>query len=895
MLANLKIRHKLVLMLFFPVLGLLGLMVTNIIHKYNLFVEMKEIEEIIRLSAQADEVFDSVLLERELSEEFLRSKGHQFNQALQQQRSKTDLVLANFFTHLDSNVLVKENREKQLLVEELHYLNSYRAEIDRLILDEALVINKYFELSDRLINFIKILTTLRTHEQLLTMRLGYIHFLEIQDLAAKEHCLFMDVLTQKHFTLEQFKEFLKLMAQQQIHQNVVVDSLLTQEQQTSFKHFSSLADSVFQEVQKIREQAEATGAEKVIDIDPQYWSNIQWKKMNFIDEFSHKILAELLLSTSQVRAQVYLELLVTLSLLSLFVIVAGVLFYLISREIIFSLGKVVNITQKIAVGDFSHRIEIHRTDEIGQLLQALADMQNQLKIRTEENQVITNEALRINQALDNVTTHTLIADNNYQIIYLNHAAQRLFEEAQHIIRQELPQFDAHQLQGSNIDLFHKEPAQIRQLLNTLTQTHRTTIHLAGLTIESYITPILNLQGERLGVVVELNNRTLEVATIAEINEVIQAVSKGYLNQRIQVEGKTGFFQVFSERVNQAIEANEHIIKEIMVLFSALAQGRLTFTLKNKYTGDFEKVTTDAKTTINKLTEVITNIQRTANIVNTTAEEISSGNTDLNHRTTQQTASLQEIAASMQQMTSTLQHNASNTQQAKELATRAKSLAQGGGKVINATVRAMNEIHYSSRKITDIISMINDIAFQTNLLALNAAVEASRAGEHGLGFAVVASEVRNLAQRSASAAQEIKKLIQESVSKVQEGTQLANKSGEALTQIVEATHQVNDIISDISTATQEQSVGIQYVNTAITQIDSMTQQNAALVEQVASASHSLQEQAKYLKQQVAFFQLQDMPLSEKLPRSSQKKMPVIEKPPLQPPPSTLDDKSEWEDF
>lgn len=255
---------------------------------------------------------------------------------------------------------------------------------------------------------------------------------------------------------------------------------------------------------------------------------------------------------------------------------------------------------------------------------------------------------------------------------------------------------------------------------------------------------------------------------------------------------------------------------------------------------------------NQLNTILSSIIQVATIVDSSAEEISKGNLSLSQRTEQQAASLEQTAASMEQMTSTVQQNADNARMASQLAISSKDNAIKGGEVVNLAVISMNKINTSSKKVTEIIGVINDIAFQTNLLALNAAVEAARAGEQGRGFAVVASEVRNLAQRSATAAKEIKTLIEDSVNKVDEGTQLVNKSGKTLEEIVISVKKVSDIISEISAAGQEQSSGISQVNKVVAQMDDMVQQNAALVEEAAAASESLKGQAQSLKEQIAFF-------------------------------------------
>lgn len=256
--------------------------------------------------------------------------------------------------------------------------------------------------------------------------------------------------------------------------------------------------------------------------------------------------------------------------------------------------------------------------------------------------------------------------------------------------------------------------------------------------------------------------------------------------------------------------------------------------------------------LDNIANVVGEVRQAAEHVSTASNEITQGNEDLSQRTSAQAGALEETSASMEEMTSTIKQNADNAKQANQLAVTAREVAEKGGVVTEKAVSAMNEINKSSKKIADIINVIDEIAFQTNLLALNAAVEAARAGEQGRGFAVVASEVRNLAQRSATAAKEIKTLINESVEKVGDGSQLVNQSGQTLAEIVDSVKRVTDIIAEISAASQEQASGIDQVNKAVMQMDQSTQQNAALVEEATSASQSMKQQAGTLLEQVAFF-------------------------------------------
>ena len=258
--------------------------------------------------------------------------------------------------------------------------------------------------------------------------------------------------------------------------------------------------------------------------------------------------------------------------------------------------------------------------------------------------------------------------------------------------------------------------------------------------------------------------------------------------------------------------------------------------------------------LEKISQVIKTVRRASYGVSTGANEVNVGSQDLSQRTSTQASALEETSAAMEQMTSTVKQNADNAKQAEQLANAAREVASKGGAITERAVNAMGEINKSSKKIADIITVIDEIAFQTNLLALNAAVEAARAGEHGRGFAVVAGEVRNLAQRSATAAKEIKGLINESVQKVTDGSELVNQSGKTLEEIMISVKRVTDIIAEISAASQEQAGGIDQVNKAIVQLDETTQNNAALVEETAAAAQSMKDQAAELLREVETFKV-----------------------------------------
>lgn len=337
-------------------------------------------------------------------------------------------------------------------------------------------------------------------------------------------------------------------------------------------------------------------------------------------------------------------------------------------------------------------------------------------------------------------------------------------------------------------------------------------------IQASYNPIMDANNKPLKVVKyatditeQVNNASAMKLAVDQVQEVVKAAVDGDLTQRIPLEGKTDLLEILCSGINSLID---------------------------------------------NMADIVSQIKTAADEISTGANEISSGNSDLSARTEQQAANLEETASSMEELTSTVKLNADNAKEANQLAEKASMVAVGGGELIQQVVTTMSSINESSQKIADIIGVIDGIAFQTNILALNAAVEAARAGDQGRGFAVVASEVRTLAQRSANAAKDIKGLISDSVRKIESGNTLVGKSGETMKEIVSAIKRVNDIMSEIASASAEQSTGIEEVSNAISQMDEMTQQNAALVEEAAAAAESLQSQANQLSQRVSIFRVDE---------------------------------------
>lgn len=530
------------------------------------------------------------------------------------------------------------------------------------------------------------------------------------------------------------------------------------------------------------------------------------------------------------------------------------------------------------------------------------------------------EVARLQSAVDGAQANLMICDMDLVITYANPAVVKMLSGRAEKLRQAFPGFDPHNLVGQCIDQFHKNPAHQRQLLvNPALLPFQSEIEVGGLEFALNATAVVDHQGNMMGAMVEWRDITEQKDAERQIQTLINNAVQGQLDARIDADQYVGFMKGLGEGINDLMDAVVNPIRESQRVIKALSEGNLTEKMEGQYSGEFADLRDAINTTTETLADMVDQIIEGAETILTSADEIARGNADLSQRTEEQASSLEETASSMEEMTSTVRQNADNAREANQLASAARDQAEKGGEVVQRAVEAMAEINTSSKKIADIIGVIDEIAFQTNLLALNAAVEAARAGEQGKGFAVVAGEVRNLAQRSAGAAKEIKGLINDSVERVDDGSRLVGESGKTLEEIVNAVKKVSDIIAEIAAAGMEQSAGIEEVNKAVTQMDEMTQQNAALVEEATAASESMNEEAKSMNSLMEFFVLdeEEEPVyvaPKRRRKSSTRSAPATERSaapqpgrsrharggrnaakPARPATPVADDDDEWEEF
>jgi len=536
------------------------------------------------------------------------------------------------------------------------------------------------------------------------------------------------------------------------------------------------------------------------------------------------------------------SLMVSIGTLALILIFAGGFAFIVGRSITHPIRQITATMAGLSRGDQNISIPAqNHKDEVGDMARSLDTIR-----------ALGTQAAKIQSALDSVSSPVLMVDDEHNVTYANTALKSKFAAIESKVRTELPSFSGSQIIGANFDTFHNAEALRQGALASLSGAKSCQFTAGGIILDAAASPVINESGDRLGSVIEFDDVTGQVSIENEVANLVEAAVAGDYSRRLNIDGKEGFYLKLSEGMNNLVQTVERGLSEVVNIMSAMAEGDLTKRIEGEYQGAFARLKADANSMASRVAGIVGNVIEATDNVKGAASEIASGSNDLASRTEQQASSLEEIAASMDELTSTVRQNADNAQQANQLGISARDTATKGGDIVTNAVDAMGKIESSSDQITDIVGMIDEIAFQTNLLALNAAVEAARAGEAGKGFAVVAQEVRSLAQRSSEASKEIKDLIDNSGSQVKQGVALVGQAGETLEEIVTSVKRVTDIVSEIAAASQEQATGLDEINSAVSNMDEMTQQNAALVEETNAASSNMDSQATELVNLLDFF-------------------------------------------
>ncbi len=572
---------------------------------------------------------------------------------------------------------------------------------------------------------------------------------------------------------------------------------------------------------------------------------------NFIDQLVLDQQQKADTAVNSVKSAISRSIFLSLMLIMMTAIISLFLLYQISRRIMQQMGGepslATEIANKIAAGDLSTNITLAAGDNHS-LLAAMKGMSLSLA----KSQIAAQEALRIKLALDGTNVNIMIADAQGSIIYANNAFQNLIRNTREQIQKALPQINPEQIIGTHLSQFCFNKENQQRSLTQISESVQSQVQVGNLFFKITISPISNNSGEKIGFSLEWVNRTAEVAAEHDLEVVVAAAAEGNFATRAVTSGKTGFFLQTAQGINRIAASSELSLHDTLVVLKRIEQGDLTAAMLGEYYGAFAQLRDAVNNTVVKLSDSITQVNASTNTIAGAAHQVSSLSQMLAEATTEQAASIEQSTAMMDEIDAAVQENTMGARRVADLAQQVHGQANSGVDVMQQTIRAMQSIGESSSKIVEIVSLIDGIAFQTNLLALNAAVEAARAGEQGRGFAVVASEVRALAQKSAAAAKDIKTLIEDSVIRVQTGTYLVERSGAMLNGITDSVEQVTGMVEHIANASREQSLRIGQVHRAMTDIDRVTQKNANLVEETASAAESLDAEAGALRNNMAFF-------------------------------------------
>ncbi|MBX2884778.1 MAG: nitrate- and nitrite sensing domain-containing protein [Granulosicoccus sp.] len=849
---QLTLRTKLVLLLLLPLLALAG------ITQYQLreiSIEKQQSESYIglaELGVVSSRLIHELQKERGMTAGFLTSQGVKFGDKLVSQRKLTDSRLDELYAYL--KVFERDRFGSDLGsildtgLSELQKISDTRSTIDNMSMSTGSAIGYYTGINRSFIELIAQLPKLSSIGALNNAGSAYVAFVQSKERAGIERAVLASVFSKNEFTGGMSARFQKLVVEQDTYMNVFL-SLATEQQREYYS--ATLAGESVEETQRMR--SIAFEKSQGFNIDATEWFRVQTDKINLLKNIEDSLSTDLRSAAANAASDAGFAFILMISIIVGCFVACVLLGLLLIRGAMNQLGSDPSILNQVATdiasGKLDNPIEVKRPNST---LGLMSVMQDNIRQRIENERKTMSRVFRLRDGLDKLSIPVVVANEAGDITFANEAMTTYFESNRQSLSKIRPEFGSADLMSCSMFEFAKDTAVFRSSVEGSRESYTCEITYGDRIAQLTVNQTFDESGVHVGYSMELNDITLERSVIQEVEHAVRSANQGELSVRVAVEYKEGVYAKLADSINQLLDITSSVTGELTGFVGAIAAGDLSRTIDTDLRGDFAVLKSDANQSVLKLSEVMTRVQHIAQNVAVAAGEINAGNVDLSKRTESTAASLEETASSMEELTASVSQNADSARRANQLVVTAREKAERGGVIVGQAVEAMGSINQSSQKISDIIGVIDEIAFQTNLLALNASVEAARAGEQGRGFAVVASEVRNLAGRSAIAAKEIKELIEDSVSRVQNGTELVGQSGDTLREIMDQVLKVAEVVGEISTSSDEQSEGISMVGSAIVQIDEATQQNAALVEEATAASQSTSSQAAELLSAVGFF-------------------------------------------
>jgi len=803
--SNIKIAGRIAIATILPLLAFAGFAAKGLIEKWSTSQSAGRVTAVIETVPSVSNLVHQLQRERGASATFVGSKGQALGDVMRNQRVATDKAIAEWHEGMgtiDASALgARFGRTLEQVKPAITDISNVRREIDALSITGPKAVSYFSSAIANLIGLLEATGEISDDVRINQRARAFVALVKRKELVGQERAAGAGAFAAGEFAPDVYRNFVRLLALQEAQ----VTEFEREATRSEIEAVAGvLKGAVIDELGRMRAIAGLAPFEKaaVKSVAAPDWFNTITQYIDLLKTAEDRIAADFLNLTRAFAGEAK----------SGFYVIAGVSIAVLLLVVTMTIVVARSITRPIArllptmseLGKGNHGVEVgdtERGDEIGEMAKAV---------------LVFRQA-----GIENTRLQAQTAEQERKSIREKAEQDRLAAEK--------AQADA------------KEKSD-RELKAASEKAERERV-----ATEERIAQDKKMAAERAAaeakVMADLD---------AAVGGIVKAAMAGDFSQRVPLDGKEGTIRNLASAMNTLCETMGKVMGELVSMLSALADGNLTQRINGAYQGMFSTLKDRANTTAETLSGTVSGITAAVKEVTNAAAEISTSTTDLSQRTEEQAASLEETSASMEEISGTVKRNAENAQHANQLAASARQVADRGTAVVTDTVEAMGRIEQSSTKITDIIGVIDEIARQINLLALNAAVEAARAGEAGRGFAVVASEVRSLAQRSSQAAKDISDLISNSSVQVKEGADLVNRTGESLKEIVESIRKVADIVADIAAASAEQSTGIDQINKALTQMDEVTQQNSALVEENAATAKTLEEQAEAMTQQVAFF-------------------------------------------